>query len=109
MTFHDSAIQQLNGLTSPFALICRALERRLCFTATAADWLRWLAEAAGDRPIDNASEGFQLLHRALLQREESRTATHVFCPACYCHHEIFISHASITASCRCNDDPDCPD
>ena len=72
---------------SPWALICRMLERRLCFSASAADWRRWLEEGSSETDADHA---FALLQRAFLQKEEQKTATHVFCPACYCHHEVFI-------------------
>src|SRR6185369_628226 len=80
-----------------FALLCQTLERHLTLTATTADWLRWLTEAAAAggganaySPDDVGLAAFQLLHRAFLQKEEHKTATLVFCPACYCHHEVFI-------------------
>jgi hypothetical protein len=64
-----------------------------------------------DARSDDPNEAFLLLRRAFLQKDAS-PATHVFCPDCCCRHEVFVwadPHPALTAVCRCDDHPGCPD
>jgi hypothetical protein len=73
----------MNG-NNAFAAICRVLQSLTLFRGTAADWVRWLGARSED-----PKETFLLLRRAFLQKDAT-PATHIFCAACCCRHEVFV-------------------
>lgn len=77
-----------------WAAICRVLQSLTRFRATSADWVRWLGARTPE-----PQETFLLLKRAFLQKE-APPATHIFCPNCYCQHEVFIWTADRLAASR---------